>query len=330
MLIWIVVFVIAMLVMVKGADWFLAGAEKIGLAAGLSPFVVGVIIVGMGTSFPELISSIVATLKNVPEIVVANAVGSNISNILLIIGISAIISKRLTVSKNLINLDLPILATATVLLLGAAWDRHIGFGEALILVISYIIYLLYTVFHKDERKIEDDYVILPSREERRKSLNLDKKNGIERPKLQFKDFALLIVGVAGLLLGAKYLIDAVIKLSELFNINPGIISITAVAIGTSLPELLVSVKAAFSGKSEIAVGNIFGSNAFNALVVVGVPGLIHNSPIDEQTFLIGLPTMAVATLLFIISGISQKIYIWEGAMYLMLFIMFIGKLFNLL
>ncbi|PIR73595.1 MAG: conjugal transfer protein TraR [Candidatus Moranbacteria bacterium CG10_big_fil_rev_8_21_14_0_10_35_21] len=330
MLIWIVVFVIAMLVMVKGADWFLAGAEKIGLAAGLSPFVVGVIIVGMGTSFPELISSIVATLKNVPEIVVANAVGSNISNILLIIGISAIISKRLTVSKNLINLDLPILATATVLLLGAAWDRHIGFGEALILVISYIIYLLYTVFHKDERKIEDDYVILPSREERRKSLNLDKKNGIERPKLQFKDFALLIVGVAGLLLGAKYLIDAVIKLSELFNINPGIISITAVAIGTSLPELLVSVKAAFSGKSEIAVGNIFGSNAFNALVVVGVPGLIHNLPIDEQTFLIGLPTMAVATLLFIISGISQKIYIWEGAMYLMLFIMFIGKLFNLL
>jgi len=284
MLIWIVVFVIAMLVMVKGADWFLAGAEKIGLAAGLSPFVVGVIIVGMGTSFPELISSIVATLKNVPEIVVANAVGSNISNILLIIGISAIISKRLTVSKNLINLDLPILATATVLLLGAAWDRHIGFGEALILVISYIIYLLYTVFHKDERKIEDDYVILPSREERRKSLNLDKKNGIERPKLQFKDFALLIVGVAGLLLGAKYLIDAVIKLSELFNINPGIISITAVAIGTSLPELLVSVKAAFSGKSEIAVGNIFGSNAFNALVVVGVPGLIHNLPIDEQTF----------------------------------------------
>ena len=156
MLIWIVVFVIAMLVMVKGADWFLAGAEKIGLAAGLSPFVVGVIIVGMGTSFPELISSIVATLKNVPEIVVANAVGSNISNILLIIGISAIISKRLTVSKNLINLDLPILATATVLLLGAAWDRHIGFGEALILVISYIIYLLYTVFHKDERKIEDE------------------------------------------------------------------------------------------------------------------------------------------------------------------------------
>ena len=111
---WIIVFIISLAVLVKGADWLLGSAEKIGLAAGLSPVIVGVVIVGLGTSFPELISSLVAVFKGVTEIVAANAIGSNIANILLVVGISSVVGGRLAVTKNLIDLDLPLLAISTM------------------------------------------------------------------------------------------------------------------------------------------------------------------------------------------------------------------------
>jgi cation:H+ antiporter len=119
-----------------------------------------------------------------------------------------------------------------------------------------------------------------------------------------------------------------VEISEILNIAPGIIAITAVSIGTSLPELFVSVQAALKKKSEVALGNIFGSNIFNAFVVIGLPGLFSTLTIDSQTFAVGIPTMAFATLLFVISGISRRIHIWEGAFYLSLYILFLAKLFN--
>jgi len=315
-------------VLVKGADWLIASAEKIGLALGLSPFIVGVIIVGMGTSFPELISSFVAVFKGVPDVVAANAIGSNIANILLIVGISAVIGRRLIVTKNLIDLDLPLLAIGTVLLLGIVWDKQITFGESLLMLATYGVYLLYTVLYKDSGDIDEISEVLPSRQERRKHIAAHKKDEFSHPRLVAKDFILLIIGILGLVFGAKYLIDALVNLSTILNIATGVIAITAVAVGTSLPELLVSAKAAFQKKSEIALGNIFGSNVFNALVVIGLPGLFRLLPIDSQTFAIGVPTMAFATLLFVISGISRRIHMWEGAFYLSVYILFIAKLFN--
>ncbi len=329
-LFWIIVFIVSLAVMVKGADWLLSSAEKIGLVMGLSPFIVGVLIVGIGTSFPELIVSLAAMFKGVTEIITANAVGSNISNILLIIGAAAVVGRRLVVTKSLIDLDLPMLAVGTVLFLGVVWDKQITQIEGGLLVASYLIYLLYTVMHKDDTRTRETGKIMPTRQQRRKLITvLEDKEVRKKPILKIKDFVILVVGVIGLSLGAKYLIDSVIELSELFNIAPAIISITALAIGTSLPELIVSIKAALSGKSEVAIGNIFGSNAFNALVVVGLPGIFKNLVVDETTFSIGVPAMALATLLFIISGISRRIHVWDGAMYLIIYILFIGKLFNL-
>ncbi|MDD5290551.1 MAG: calcium/sodium antiporter [Patescibacteria group bacterium] len=327
LLFWAIVFIISLAILVKGADWLIASAEKIGLAIGLSPFIVGVTIVGVGTSFPELISSFVASFKGVTEVVAANAIGSNIANILLIVGASALIGRSLVVTKSLIDLDLPLLAIGTVLLLGIVWDRQITFGESFLMLITYSIYLLYTMLHKDTEGSEEMAEILPSRQTRRKNL-MAKKDGFVRPKLMIKDFVLLILGIACLVLGAKYLIDSLVKLSEILNLATGVIVITAVAIGTSLPELLVSVKAALNKKSEVALGNIFGSNVFNALVVIGLPGLFHNLSVDSQTFSIGVPTMALTTLLFVISGISRRIHMWEGAFYLSLYVLFIAKLFN--
>lgn len=325
---WIIVFIISLAVLVKGADWLIASAEKIGLALGLSPFIVGVTIVGVGTSFPELISSFVAVFKGVPDVVAANAIGSNIFNILGIVGISALIGRRLIVTKSLIDLDLPLLSISTVLLLGIVWDKQITFGESLLMLVTYGIYLLYTVLHKDTEDTGEIAEVLPSRQEKRGHILAHKKETFTRPKLIAKDFILLVVGILSLIFGAKYLIDALVNLSAMLNIATGIIAVTAVAVGTSLPELLVSAKAALQKKSEIALGNIFGSNVFNALVVIGLPGLFRALPVDSQTFAIGVPTMALATLLFVISGISRRIYMWEGAFYLSVYVLFIAKLFN--
>ena len=325
---WIIVFIVSLGVLVKGADWLITSAEKIGLSLGLSPFIVGVTIVGVGTSFPELISSFVAVFKGVPDVVAANAIGSSIANILLIVGISAIIGKRLIVTKSLIDLDLPLLAISTVLLLGVVWDKQITFGESLLMLVTYGIYLLYTVLHKDTEDTGEIAEFLPSRQERRKHIAAHNKEEFTRPTLVAKDFILLIVGILSLVFGAKYLIDALVNLSAMLNIATGVIAITAVAVGTSLPELLVSAKAALQKKSEIALGNIFGSNVFNVLVVIGLPGLFRVLPVDSQTFTIGVPTMSLATLLFVISGISRRIHMWEGAFYLSVYVLFIAKLFN--
>jgi cation:H+ antiporter len=326
LVLWAVVFIISLVVLVKGADWLLVSAEKIGLAAGLSPFVVGVTIVGLGTSFPELISSFMAVLQNATEIVSANAIGSNISNILLVVGVSAVLGRRLVVTKDLVDLDLPLLVISTVLFLGVVWDKQVTFFESLILLVVYGIYLLYTILHRDEEEKKTVPEALPSRATRRdkKARKSHLKTGVT-----VKDFVMLILGIVALVFGAKYLIDSVIRLSEILNIATGVIAITAVALGTSLPELLVSAKAALQKKSEIALGNIFGSNVFNILVVVGLPGLFKNILLDQPTFSIGVPALALATLIFVISGISRRIHIWEGLFYLAVYVLFIVKLFGL-
>lgn len=329
-IVWIIVFIISLAVLVKSAGWLLSGAERIGLAIGLSPFIVGVTIVGLGTSLPELISSFIAVFEGVPEIVVANAVGSNIANILLVVGLSTVIGRRLVVTKNLIDLDLPLLAIGTTLMIGVAWDREVTFLESVILLITYGVYFAYTILHRDDVKTEEDTELAVFIKKNSAYISKVSKKIAEIPKIALRDFGLLAAGAIGLFLGAKYLVESVINLSDMFNIGAGVIAITAIAIGTSLPELIVSIRAAVQRKSEIALGNIFGSNLFNMLVVIGLPGLFTTLPLDEKTFSIGLPVMAAATLLFVVSGISRRIHMWEGAFYLILYVFFIGKLFNLL
>lgn len=305
----ILIFVVSLFVLVKGADLFLNSAEKIGLAVGLSPFVVGVVIVGAGTSFPELISSLVAVFKGVPEIVVANAIGSNIANILLIIGISAIFAKSIKSKTDLTNLELPIIAIITTIFLAFSWDGVIGRAESFILVLTFLVYVTYSIFNR------------PS--------DAPKEVLKDKPKITKKDILFLVLGLAGLVFGSKYLIDSVIGISEIFNIAPGAVSVVAVAFGTSLPELLVSIKAAIKGNPEVALGNVFGSNAFNILMVVGIPGLFSALPLDLITMSIAVPAIIAVTLIFIISCMSNAIHKWEGFMYVILYIIFVGKIFTI-
>lgn len=311
-LVWIGIFVVSVLALVKGADWVLDSAKKIGLALGMPPFVVGVLIVGFGTSAPELVSSLFGVLGGASEIPVANAVGSNIANILLVIGVAAVMAGRhLTISRNLIDVELPILALSTLFFFGVAYDGVITVIESGLLIAAFLLYVLYALFNRDAAEAAAAEV------------------AGERPRVSVKDIAFLVAGFVFLIGGAKYLVDAVIALSPMIGIPIGVITLLGVAIGTSLPELLVSIKAALSGDAEVSIGNIFGSNAFNILFVVGIPGFLGAMVIDPATLSIAIPTMLAATFFLIISGISQRIHIWEGLFFLLVYILFVGKLFGI-
>jgi cation:H+ antiporter len=331
MIIPILIFLFSIFFLVLGADIFLRSAEKIGLALGLSPFVIGVTIVAFGTSFPELFTALSAVFMNVTELIPASAIGSNIANILLVVGISAVVGKKLVVTKNLIDIELPLLAIGTVILIGAVypWGSKdsliITRAESFMLILTYGVYLLYTFFHKEDDS--ENLEKIPTRKERRKHILLKKE--VERPKTTTKDWVLLITGGVLLAFSAQYLVSSVVEISGLLGIGIGVISILAVAIGTSLPELVVSAKAALKGNPEVALGNVFGSNIFNSFIVIGLPGMFKNIEIDEITFSIGFPIMVLATLLFVISGISRRIHNWEGIFYLALYIIFTAKILNL-
>ena len=326
---WILIFLLSVALLVKSADWFVESAEKIGLVFKISPFIIGVTIVAAGTSFPELASGIAAVLRGSPEIVVANAIGSNIANILLIIGLSAVVSRRLIVKRSLIDLDAPLLATSTALFAFIILDKKIVIFEGILLLLAFIVYLLYTIFQRSEEDGEGSEVVevLSLKTEKKEKAKIIKKKPKKTSlKIDAKTIFFLVLGIAGLIIGANYAIESMVKISTDFGVPTSLVAIIALAIGTSLPELVVSVRAASKKKYEIALGNVFGSNVFNLLLVVGIPGLIKPLVVDDLSFSIGFPFLVVATFLFILSGISRKIHIWEGAMYLLIYVLFTIKL----
>jgi cation:H+ antiporter len=238
---------------------------------------------------------------------------------------------RLAIDKSLIDVDLPLLALSTIVFLAAAYDGLITIPESIVLLATFAIYLLY-IIHSGPTDVKE-VLSTPSigkTDKDNDGLLEEFEIADKRGHISFKDFGLLFLGIALLVFGAKYLIDSVIRISEIFNLLPGLITLVAVALGTSTPELLVSVKAAKHGHADVALGNIFGSNVFNILVVVGLPGLFGNLPIDTPTLTLAIPALIITTSLFVISGISRRIHIWEGGMYIILYLFFVGKLFGFL
>lgn len=331
---WIMIFVISLAVLVKSADYFTQSSEKIGLAFKIPAFIVGVTIVSIGTSLPELATSVIAVFKNETEIVVANAVGSNIANILLVIGLSSIVARKMSIKRSLINLDLPLLACATTVAVFTLLDKEVNFIESIALLLTYGIYVFYTVFSQRERKTLNhaqknaESEKISARHAKKIKLSALKKLLNYKPEIEIGIILTLMVSAIFIYLGANYTIESIIKIAEKLNIGTSLIAMSAVAVGTSLPELAVSVMAAMKKKYEISLGNIFGSNIFNALVVIGLPAMFRDLKIDDTTFYVGIPFLIAATILYIFSGISRKIYNWEGMMYIMIYILFLIKIFG--
>lgn len=309
--VWSIFLAGAIFVLVRGADTFVVGAKQMGASLGMSKFAIGVLIVGFGTSLPELASSIAAALNGTTEIVIANAVGSNITNILLVVGILAAFGGRIIVKRDLIKTELPIFFIATTHFLAVTFDGQVDRIEAILLLGTFGAYMWYLFV---EAKGED-------------SIELTQLG--RRPHLQFRSLVFILLGLAFVLIGAKYTVDMVVNIATAIQIPLGIVSIAAIAIGTSLPELFVTLQALKTGEGELAIGNIFGSNAFNILVVIGVPALITPLIADVAVMKLGLQVLLAASAIFFVNGLARQVMRWEGMMYLLFFAFFLVKLFEL-
>lgn len=294
--------------LVFAADYFTTASEKLGRLIGIPQFIIGVTVVSIGTSLPELVTSLISVFEDETAIVAGNAFGSNIANILLIGGVVAVISRIVSVDRDLINLDLPLLAIATTLAVFVALDGMINFIEALLLLAGFVVYLAYTL--KEQREPEPPVL------------------EIKKTESKLKLIVIVAVSAVFVYLGAKYTIDGIIRLGDLLSIQSSLFALTVVAFGTSLPEIVVSVRAALKKNFEIALGNIYGSSIFNGLFVIGLPALIKPLEVDAPTLTIAIPMLIAATILFIFSGISRKLHVWEGAFYILLYVFFVGKIFN--
>lgn len=306
---WLVYLAVAMFALVRGADTFVVGAKQMGSSLGMSRFAIGVLIVGFGTSLPELASSIAAVLDGATEIVVANVVGSNITNILLVVGVLATFGGRIVIKRDLIKTELPIFFIATVHFLAVLWDGTVDRIEALLLLGTFLCYLWYLFV---EAEGED-------------RVDLIHENG-GRPRLEAKSVAFIVLGITAVLIGAHYTIEMVVNIATVANVPLGLVSIFAIAIGTSLPELFVSLQAIKSGEIELAIGNIFGSNSFNILVVTGIPALMSPLVADAVVMKLGIQVLLAASLIFFVNGLARQIMRWEGMMMLIFFAFFMVKL----
>jgi len=310
MTLWIVYLVLALFALVRGADIFVTGAKQVGSALGMSQFAIGVLIVGFGTSLPEFASSVAAALEGSTEIVVANAVGSNITNILLIVGMLAVVGGGVIITRDLLKTELPVFAISTMLFIAVVFDGSVDRIEAVLLLGTFAAYVWYLFV---ESGSEDS------------AASMKKSN---RPDIEAKSITLIVGGVAAVLVGAHYTVEMVVNIATALSVPLGLVSIGAIALGTSLPELFVSLRSIKDGEAELAIGNIFGSNAFNMLIVVSIPALIAPLTADEVVMELGLKILAVASAIFFITGLAQHVRRWEGMMMLLFFLFFAVKLMN--
>ena len=292
--------------LVKGADWFVDGSAGVAGKCKISPLIIGLTVVAFGTSAPELCVSVASAIRHsAAEIAIGNVVGSNVANILLILGLSALIHD-LPVSKNSLVLDLPVLLFASALLVGlGAWGWKIEWWDGLVLLAVFIAYL--TVLIVNAKKSFRGREPLPSpdgAEEKREEAPKGKV-GQWYARMKEKTWFLIVLTLVGLGMvvgGGTLLVSGAQKIAELLSVPPRIIALTVVAIGTSLPELVTSVVAAKKGETDIAVGNIIGSNIFNILLIAGVSSLINPLPfVPEKNMVDALVALAAVVLLYVLA-----------------------------
>ena len=295
--------------LIKSSDFFTDAAEKIGIFLGMPAFLVGVTIVSIGTSLPELASSVIAVIYKSTEIVAGNVIGSNITNILLVLGISAIIGKKLKITWELVHVDLPLLVGSAFLIYLMALDGAFTFFEGIILILGYSVYL--------------NYVVSMQKKHNKKKKKIKQKLGWKTPLM-------LIISCVFIYIGARYTIESVIELSKLLDIGTEIMALTAIAIGTSLPELTVSIMAAKKGKPELAIGNVLGSNIFNSFAVIGVPALFGTLIVPQNLISFAFPVMIAATLLYFFITQYKEVVKWEGWLLVLIYIFFIGKILGII
>ena len=307
MLVQIALFVLGLLALIAGAEALVRGASRMAMSLGISPLVIGLTVVAFGTSAPEVAVSVGAALEGNPDLAVGNVVGSNIANVLLILGMSALIAP-LAVSEQIIRQEVPIMIGISALLVAFAANGALGQAEAGLLLLLAGVYTVFLIVQA-----------------RRGSAKAQQEAMHELPEAAGWDAspvaqALLVLGGLGLLvLGADWLVGAATHFARAFGVSDLVIGLTIVAVGTSMPELATSIMAAIRGERDIAVGNVVGSNIFNILGCLGLAGLVSPSglPVPDAARAFDLWVMlAVAFACLPVFLTGREIARWEGVIFL--------------
>ncbi|MFN3919701.1 MAG: calcium/sodium antiporter [Methylohalobius sp.] len=309
--------ILGLMLLTLGAEALVRGAARLAAALGVSPLIIGLTVVAFGTSSPELAVSVIASLDQQMDISVGNVVGSNIFNILFILGVSAMVAP-LTVATQIIRLDVPLMILASVLVLAFGWDKVISLWEGGVLfagIFAYIAFLIYTA---------------------RKEYNQTQEFEREFGRLTAFNFwaglwncILVGLGLGLLVLGSRWLVDGAAAVARSLGVSELVIGLTIVAAGTSLPELATSVVASLRGERDISVGNIVGSNIFNLLAVLGGSALasFHGLIVSESALRFDIPVMIAAA--FACWPVFYKgfdISRWEGAAFVLSYFAYVGYL----
>ena len=273
--------------LIWSADRFISGAAAVADNMNVSPLIIGLTIVGFGTSAPEMLVSIFASLSDSPGMAVGNALGSNITNIALVLGVTALILP-IDVHSRIIKKELPILLIATLLMLVLIQDNYLGRADGILLVSTVILIMWWIT--RQALKSKYDTLSLEYKEELPKSMTM--------PKAIFW----LVLGMTLLLISSKLLIWGAVNIATTFGISDLVIGLTIIAIGTSLPELAASVTSALKNEHDIAIGNVVGSNLFNTLAVMGIPGILAPAELPDGVLDRDIPVVFILTIaLFIMA-----------------------------
>lgn len=303
--------------LIWSADLFVTGASATARNLGVSPLVIGLTVVGMGTSAPELLVSAFASLGGNPGLAVGNAIGSNITNIALVLGATAVVAP-LWVHSSIIKREYPLLFIATLLaVLLLAFDNHLGLLDGILMILTLIAIMTWVVHRslQQSKQAQLSTDIDP--------LTSEFEHEIPEGMAMQKALLLLLAGIILLLASSKLLVWGAVNIASFFGVSDLVIGLTIVAIGTSLPELAASIVSARKGEHDIALGNIIGSNMFNILGVLGIAGLLQPALLDDGVLIRDLLIMVVLTIaLFIMAyGHKRKGYIsrFKGASLLAIF-----------
>lgn len=306
--------------LIKGADWLVEGSSSIAKRFHIPEIIIGLTIVSIGTSMPELFVSVTSALDGYSDMAIGNVIGSNICNLLLILGLSTVISSvKFQRETRLIEIPMSLFFTIVFMML-CNTGTGISRAEAVVLLVLFIMFITYTIVMSKKGEAFD------SKDEDVNNLKEDKD---EKSFSMIKNILAVIIGVIALKLGGDFTVDNSVLIAQRFNISEQIISLTILAVGTSLPELVTSVMAAIKGNSDIAIGNIIGSNIFNMLLIIGVSAVI-NPIVYNLTYNVEMVILLIAMIvlsLFPIIPPKNKMSRADGTVYLIMYAIYMYILF---
>jgi cation:H+ antiporter len=301
---------LALGVLTLGADWLVRGATRLAARFGVSRLLIGLTVVSFGTSAPELAVSVGASLTGKADLALGNVIGSNVFNVLFILGLSAL-AAPLVIARKLVRLDIPIMIAVSLLLLVLALDGRIGRFDGVLLCAGAVGYTVFSV------RIS------------RTDASSDEDAGAKPAGRVWLDFGLILVGLALLVFGARWFVDGAVELARSFGVSELVIGLTIVAAGTSLPEVATSVVAALRGERDVAVGNVVGSNILNILAILGMCGVLapEGVAVSRAVLAFDLPVMIAVALATLPLALARgRIARWEGVVFLVAYGLYVSYL----